>query len=95
MELGLSPEQFLSLTVNELNALDAHRKREEARQERLAAFSGYCAAAAVAKWWTEGLPGFKDFYVIPDPKKSAPQSPELKDHIEMMRRAGEGGPPVN
>jgi UDP-N-acetylenolpyruvoylglucosamine reductase len=80
----------LGLTVNELNALAAHKKKEDARQDRLAAFAGYSAAAGVAKWFAEGLPPFREFYGVPGPR---PQKPSLYDHIQMMKDVGEGGPP--
>ncbi|MFA5409540.1 MAG: hypothetical protein WC343_12275 [Bacilli bacterium] len=78
----------MGLTVNELNALAAHKKREDARQDRLAAFAGYSAAAGVAKWFTEGLPPFREFYMVP----GVQPKPSLQDHIQMMKDVGEGGP---
>lgn len=62
MELGLLPEQFWQLTPGELMLLQEHHIQDIERAQELAAFSGYCAAAAVAKWWTEGLPPFDEFY---------------------------------
>jgi hypothetical protein len=82
----------LGLTVNELNALAAHKKKEDARQDRLAAFAGYSAAAGVAKWFTEGLPSFREFYVVTGEPKE--RKPSLQDHIQMMKDVGEGGPPI-
>ena len=89
VELGLSTETFLSLTANELNALAEHKKKEDARQDRLAAFAGYSAAVGVAKWFNEGLPPFREFYVVPGDQPK----PSLQDHIQMMKDVGEGGPP--
>jgi len=62
----------------------------------LAAFSGFCAGLAIAKWRTEGLNGFDQFYIKPKPNSGpVAKTPSLDDHIEMMRRVGEGGPPLN
>jgi hypothetical protein len=82
----------LGLTVTELNALATHKKKEDARQDRQAAFAGYSAAAGVAKWFTEGLPPFREFYVVPGEPKE--RKPSLKDHIKMMKDVGEGGPRI-
>ncbi|MCK9569474.1 hypothetical protein M0R72_11090 [Candidatus Pacearchaeota archaeon] len=53
------------LTVNELNALVAHHRKQRAWEREMAAFGGYCAAAAVAKWYTDGLPPWQEFYRQP------------------------------
>lgn len=65
MELGLLPDIFFSLTVNELNALYAHHQKEQAWSREMAAYSGYVAAAAVATWYSEGLPRWEEFYKKP------------------------------
>jgi len=45
----------------------------------------------VAKWFNEGLPPFREFYVVPGEPKE--RKPSLQDHIQMMKDVGEGGPP--
>ena len=92
VELGLLPDQFLSLTPNELNALQEHKNKIQAQAKENAAFSGYCAGVAFALAWNGKLEGFSAFYHVPDAPVPAP--PSTEDHIEMMRQAGEGGPPI-
>jgi len=45
----------------------------------------------VAKWFNEGLPPFREFYVVPGDQPKP--KPSLQDHIQMMKDVGEGGPP--
>ncbi len=59
------PDVFFSLTVNELNALYAHHQKQQAWDREMAAYSGYVAAAAVATWYSEGLPRWEEFYKNP------------------------------
>jgi len=58
----------------------------------LAAFAGYSAATGVAKWFNEGLPPFREFYVVPGAQPKD-RKPSLDDHIQLMKDVGEGGPP--
>ncbi|HPM26589.1 MAG TPA: hypothetical protein PLD96_04560 [Methanothrix sp.] len=51
--------------------LHEHHLQDIKRAQELAAFTGYCAAAAVAKWWTEGLPPFDQFYKQPSEKPTS------------------------
>jgi hypothetical protein len=72
--IGLLPNQFLLLTVNELNALyEGHKKREERADER-AAIAGYCAASGVTTWFNEGLKGFDKFYSKPEADEPLPKA---------------------
>ncbi len=61
----------------------------------MAAFSGYCAGLAFAMARNGELKGFDQFYIKPQ-KNSGPvaRTPSIEDCIEMMRRVGEGGPPL-
>lgn len=52
----------MQLTPGELALLQEHRLQEIERAQELAAFTGYCAAAAHAIWQTDGLPPFEEFY---------------------------------
>lgn len=65
------PDQLAQLTPGELMLLQRHHLKETERAREMAAFSGYCAANAVAKWWTEGLPPFDQFYMRPSEKPTS------------------------
>ena len=64
------PDQFDRLTPGQLMLLQEHHTLEHEFQQESAAFSGYCAANAMAKWWTEGLPPFDQFYTRPTEKQT-------------------------
>jgi len=61
----------MQLTPGELALLQEHRLQEIERAQELAAFTGYCAAAAVAMSFTDGLPPFDEFYHPSQPLSGA------------------------
>lgn len=76
IELGLLPDTFFSLTLNELDALYAHHLQEREFSREMAAFTGYCTAAAVAQWLNDGLPPFAEFYKRPEEQQPEQTSEE-------------------
>lgn len=67
------------MTVNELNALDAHRKEREAKEKEMAAFAGYCAGVAFSNAWAGKLQSFDKFYVK---SKSAAQAQSGQGEVD-------------
>lgn len=60
--MGLLPDTFWQLSPGELMSLQEHHRIEAEYARENAAFTGYCAAAAVASAFSEGLPSFDEFY---------------------------------
>jgi hypothetical protein len=50
--------------------------KQRAWDREMAAYTGYVTAAAIATWYSEGLPKWEDFYQTRD------QTPSSDDYIE-------------
>lgn len=84
--LGLLPDQLDSITPAELDYLLFHH----ASEQRNRCIAGWWAGISYGNLHAKYPRPFEDLYPDPIAKK---KPDEVEQAIEMMRQAGEGGPP--
>ena len=77
----MMPDQFFSLTPNELSALHLRHELAKREAQKMSAFTGYCAAAAVLSGFgRDGLPAWESFY------REDEKEEETDDYVERFKK---------